>query len=278
MNLNPLLLLKLEWQKFGPNTTFQVVCVLYGVFFTLATLLIFLIGDKIEFSSNGQTVRPVADLLSFPRSWELVAYIGSWVNVILAGFLGVFMMTLELGNRTLRQNIISGMTRTDVFVAKISALLGIAALGTACYLVLGAVAGVLSSETLEMGVALPSLDLVARYFLQCFGYALLGTLLGLFIRQTALATLAYIAYVLFIELIVRWLLYVTVLKEKIVFFLPDSVLETLVSFPVPEMAQQMAGKQEFVDGLSPAETWIAAVGYLVLFAGVLWQRLQKADY
>ncbi len=274
--MNPLTLLRLEWQKFGPNMTFRVLCILYAVFFLLATLLVFLIGDKIDFSANGQSMRPFDDLLTFPRSWELVAYIGSWMNVMLFGFIGVFMITLELGCRTLRQGIISGLSRTDVFVAKAMGLLALAGAATLLYLIVGGFAGMLTGGG-EAGSVMPAPGVVGGFYVQCLGYGLLGTLIGLFIRQTALATLAYFAYVLFVEGIFRWLLYLMVLKHKVLFFMPDNVLESLASFPVPEMAQQLTEQQEFIKALSPVELWVSAAVYIGLFAGVLFWRLRKAD-
>lgn len=283
--MNPQHFLKLEWQKFSPNTTFRILSVLYVVFFGLAVWLAFLIGRNFEFSNNGEMIKPAADLFMFPRSWELVAYVGGWLNMILLGFMGVFMITMELSNRTLRQNIISGLSRTELFFSKITALVAVSACGTLCFLIFGALIGFAESESFEILTAIPSPELVLRYFVECMGYLLFGTLCGLFIRQTALATLAYLAYVLFIERILYWILYFTLVKTKtfpaladVLLWMPNKVLAALLPFPVPQMAQQMAGEQKIFDGLSPAMIWVAALAYVGLFLFLFLRRLRKADF
>lgn len=275
--MNPLHLLHLEWKKFSPNGTFRVLAIFYIVFYILAVYLAFRIGAKATFSANGSTINPTQDLFLFPRSWELVAYEGRWLNVIVLGYIGVFMITLEWSHRTLRQNIIAGLSRREVFTAKINAILALAAGATGCYLILGAVSGLANSDTASLADALPPLDGVLRYFLQAAGYLLLGTLAGLFIRQTALATVIYFAYVIFLESVFRWILNLTVLKTKILLFLPDSVLESLIPFPIPKVAHELMGSQKIFDSLSPFQIWIAALAWLALFSVLLFQRLKKAD-
>ena len=283
--MNPMHFLKLEWQKFSPNTTFRILSVLYVIFFGLGVWLAFLIGRNLEIDNNGEMIRPAADLFTFPRSWELVAYAGSWMNMILLGFTGVFMVTLELSNRTLRQNIISGLNRWDLFLCKFTGLIAISALATLCYLFFGALAGFSESSNYNPAAALPPAGTVVCYFLQCLGYLLMGTLSGLYIRQTALATLAYLAYVLFIERIFYWILYLSLVKSSvfpvladILLLLPNKVLSALAPFPVPQMALQMTGQQKIFEGLSEAGVWIAALAYIVLFTFLFFRRLRKADF
>jgi hypothetical protein len=271
--MNPLHLLKIEWSKFSPSGTFRVFTVLYAVFFALIVLLARSIGHDMTFESNGQVTHPMAHIFEYPNNWELLACIGSWMNAFVLGSLGVFMITIEFSNKTLRQNIIFGLTRQEVAVSKLiwSAALALAATGV--YLLLGFGGEIIDGN----GVWPPPLGSVAGFWLQALGYLFLGTLVGILIRQTALAVLAYLAYVLFLESVFRWIFYFSVAKTRLLLFLPDQVLGALTPMPVPESVTNYVNSNAATRTLSSIEVFIAALVYLSLFAAFFSRRIVKSD-
>jgi len=273
--MNPLNLLSLEWKRFSPNTTFRIVALLYIGAFALVVYLAHLIGGSLNINNNGQSFNPTADLFTYPKNWELLAYIGSWVNATLLGFLGVFMTTLEFSNKTLRQSIIFGLTRFELALSKVLAALALALFATLIYLIIGMSSTILSHAS--PGFSLPPLTCLLGFFLQAFGFLLLGMMTALLIRQTALATLTYLAYVLFVEMVCRWIFYFSVAKTRLLLFLPDSALQSLTPLPVPQAAQQMISSNAALLPLSTLESGLAALLYLSLFIAILYQRLTKTD-
>ena len=117
--MNPLRLLKLEWSKFSPSGTFRVFAGLYAGSFALVVFLARSAGNNMTMTANGETSHPMAGILNYPNNWELLACIGSWMNLFVLGTLGVFMIAMEFSNRTLRQNVIFGLTRLEVAVSKL---------------------------------------------------------------------------------------------------------------------------------------------------------------
>jgi hypothetical protein len=117
--MNPLHLLKIEWSKYFPNGTFRVFVAFYAGSFALVMFLARSVGRNMTFNSNGTTSHPMAGIFDYPNNWELLACIGSWMNLFVLGTLGVFMITMEFSNRTLRQSVIFGMTRLEVAVSKL---------------------------------------------------------------------------------------------------------------------------------------------------------------
>ncbi len=274
--MNPLSLLKLECQRFFPNTTFRVIVILYAVFFVLLWILAHQIGS-FSFTSNGQSFNPTRELLLYPQNWQLLAWIGSWLNGSLMGFLGVFMITLEFSNKTLRQSVIFGLSRLDLFMAKAGSALALAAAATFCYVLLGFLGGNESSGIGVLELSLTPYGCVLRFFMQSLGYFFLGTLVGLIIRQTALATLAYLAYTFFLESVGRWLLFFFVTKGQLPLFLPDNVFESLTPFPLPTIMSGVTKPGSFGMPLSSTETLVTALVYLLVFAFYLRRRLSQAD-
>jgi ABC-2 type transport system permease protein len=270
--MNPWELLKLESKRYLPNVTFRVIGVLYVIFFILVLCLVHSLGRNFTLPSRGAVSHPLAGIFAYPQDWGLLACIGSWMNIFLLGFLGVYMITMEFGNRTLRQSVIFGMTRLEVAVAKLlwSAALALAATGVYILLVYGA-------EVLDgRAMGLPLGGTILCFFLQALGYLCLGTLAGLLIRQTALAAMAYLGYVFILENVCRWVFYFSVSKTRLLMYLPNQVLGALTPVPVSDSVRQIV-RATFTLPLSPSEAALSAVGYIVLFAVLFCQTIIKSD-
>jgi hypothetical protein len=271
--MNPMHLLKLEWSKYSPNGTFRVITALYAGSFGLVLFLARLAGRNMTFTSNGASYNPVAALFVHPHNWELIAFIGSWMNVFLLGFLGVFMITMEFANRTLRQSVIFGMTRLEVAVSKLVWTVALALAATGFYILLGLLGEILDGK----GAGLPPAAWVMSFSLQALGYLFLGTLAGLLIRQTALAALTYLAYVMILETACRWVCYFAVAKTRLLLFLPHQALSSLTPFPVPDSVSHLVNSNAFTKPLSPTEAALTATVYLVLFAALFCRQIVKSD-
>lgn len=273
--MNPLHLLSLEWRKFSPNGTFRFFAAIYIVLFTLIVLLARNIGHGMTSQVNGTTTHPLSGILEYPTNWQVLAYLGSWMNLFVLGTLGVFMITMEFSNKTLRQSVIFGMTRLQVAVSKLIWAAAVALAATAFYFLL-----VFGLEILDgAGPGLPPVNCLIGFFLQALGYLCLGNLAGLFIRQTAMAVLAYLGYAMFLETVLRWIFYFSVAKTRLLLFLPEQVLGTLTSFPMPSSVSpsQLAETFPNTTALSTTEAILSVLVYLALFSLLFCRRIVKAD-
>ena len=271
--MNPLHLLKIEWSKYLPNGTFRVFAALYAGSFALIVFLARSTGQNMTFTSNGATSHPLEGLFAYPHNWELLACIGSWMNSFVLGSLGVFMITMEFSNRTLRQSVIFGLTRMEVAGSKLIWGGALALAATAFYIVLAFAGEILDGA----GPGLPPAGCVLCFYVQALGYLLLGNLVGLLIRQTALSVLAYLAYVLFLESACRWFFYFTVVKTRLLLFLPDHVLGALTPLPIPDSVGHLVNSSPLTKPLSLTEAALSALVYLVLFAAFFCRRILRSD-
>ena len=272
--MNPMNLLKLEWSKYSPNGTFRATVLLYAGSLAMAYFLVSKVGLNMNFDFNGTAFNPALGLFEYPHNWELLAFIGSWMNVFLLGFLGVFMVTLEFSNRTLRQSVIFGMSRLEVASAKLVWAVALSLAASVFYVLLGGVSEILSGTMLGA----PPAGCLAAFFLQALGYLLLGNLVGLLIRQTALATMGYLAYVLFLETACRWVCYFCVAKTRLLLFLPHQVLDALTPFHLPESVNSLIADAHVLSNqLTPAEALVASIFYIGLFAFFFCLKIVKSD-
>jgi ABC-2 type transport system permease protein len=268
--MNPWNLLRLEWRRYSRNPTFRVLGALYAGSFALVVYLARSSGRNMTFSANHVTTHPLANVFVYPQNWTLLACIGSWMNIFLLGFLGVSMITMEFSNRTLRQSIIFGQTRLEVAVSKLIWSVALAAIATGFYILLA-----LGGEAVDGG-GLPVAGCVAGFFLQALGYVLLGTLVGLVIRQTALAAMAYLSYVLFLETVCRWIFYFSVAKTRALLFLPSHVLGALTPLPIPDSVGHLI-QSASTRPLSLGEAMLAALIYIGMFAALFCRIIVRSD-
>ncbi len=272
--MNPLHLLALEWKRFAPNATIRLVVALYLVVFGLVTYAARLIGNTLAMT-------PADYLFVPPVLWEFIAYAGSWLNFSLLGLCGIFLITTDWTHRTLRQSVIFGMKRGEVASAKIVSAVSLALAATLAYLIVCIVAAWLIDLPADAGRALPDfqdgLRAAGPFFLQALGCVLLGLLFGAFIRQTALATLAYLAYIFVLESLLRWIVLLTVVKTRAMLFLPDSLFESLTPFPTPALADRVGRAYQIVAPLQSNEVILGSAVWIVVAVVMIHWKIRRSD-
>ena len=266
-------LLQLEWLKLRDYTVFRVMGVLYLV------LLPGFFLSGLSIIPDGETGGPVGKALiySYPDVFKYLAYVGNWMVFFFLGFIAVISITNEFGNKTLRQNIITGMSRTQYFLSKLYFVLAVSAVATLWYFICGLLIGAFQTETLYASAAFKHVDLVPRYFLMCVGYMSVGVLFGFLIRRTGVALFLYLAYGLFIEPLLRYAVHLQIVQHKSVHWYPMNTFEDLAPIPIAEMAETFAQDQGFSFFLSPTVAVVLSMVYLSLFFFLSWRRMRGAD-
>ena len=265
-------LLQLEWMKFRHFRVFQVMIICFMVL--LPGLL--MIGKSINSLPPGFGSTDMFYI--FPTVFNFLAYIGNWLAFFFLGFLGVLLVTIEFGNRTLRQNIITGLSRQDVFFAKLIFISAICLAATLFYILCGMIIGVLHTETIYFSKVIQEAALWGRFFLMCLGYMTFGYLIGVLVKRTGLALFIYLTAVMFLEPLLRYGIHQRLFPGKSMHFYPMNALEDLTPLPFGKMAEQFMQENDFEFFLTPGQASITSVIYLFLFLGIIYWRLQKMDF
>lgn len=266
-----LYLLKIEWMKFKHFRVAQAL--ILGFMILLPGIL--MVGKNV--TSIPPEFGTTELFFIFPNVWNVLAYVGSWLAFFFLGFFGVISVTSEYSNKTLRQNIITGLTRRDVFIGKLGSILGISVLATAYYILVGLGIGMWHTETIYLSKVLQESGLFFRFFLMCLGYMTFGLLLGTVFRKTGLALFAYLAIVMFIEPVIRWAVHMRYFPDQSMHFYPMNALEDLTPIPFGEYASQFMKQNDFQPFLDPTVAITLSIGYFFLYIFLIYWRLQKMD-
>lgn len=263
-------LLQLEWLKVKAYRPFLVLLALYAIL--LPSFMYSAKKMPIPKEIGGNEI-----LFMFPNVWGYLGYIGNWLVFFLMGFLAVQAISNETSNRTLRQNIINGLSRTDFFLSKLSFLTLINVAATAYYALWALIFGFTNTETIYASKVFENVDTAGRYFIMCMGYSSLGLFLGVLFSRSILGLFVYFAYVMFIEKIIRYVLIRKVLGGKAMLFTPANSFNDLVPPPVPKILNQTIEGSDIRLFLYPNEAIITAIIYTALFLYGAYYLLKTRD-
>jgi ABC-type transport system involved in multi-copper enzyme maturation permease subunit len=263
-------LLKIDLKKMTSYRTFWVVCGLY--FLTLgfgaASGMEFLKWLARTFEDFGQELNiNRIPLYHFPDVWMNLIWVGGWLKVLL-GIMVVISVTNEFAYRTIRQNIIDGLSRWEFLQSKILTNLLLSLMSVAMLFVIGLVTGLIYSPTIEIDQLLTDLEFFPAYFLEIFFFLSFAMLISMLIQRSGLAIILLLLAQM-IELIIKANLdnYV----PAIIPFFPMQSIWDLVSIPFPRYAFQ-----EIKDYVDPLTVGIV-IFWTVLFNYLSYWKLKRAD-
>jgi ABC-type transport system involved in multi-copper enzyme maturation permease subunit len=179
-------LLGIEWAKIAPYRAFRVLVIIYLIGFILMPWSL----EMVPFFRNLQ------QLFEFPNIWAFYYWGATWGTLLPVIIITTFTCT-EYSNRTFRQHVIDGMSRTEVFQAKMLLMFGLALGVTFIFTVNGLIAGYSNTFMLEQGDVFRKAWYIPAYFLQILGIMAMAFFIANLIRRTGLSIFAFLAWIMF---------------------------------------------------------------------------------
>jgi ABC-2 type transport system permease protein len=264
-----LYLLELESLKLRHYLPFLILSGLYIVLLPLSLMAFKSMPFPKEFSLNAYFM--------FPDVWQTVAYAGNWVAYFSLGFISILNITNEFSLKTLRQNIISGISRTDFYLSKVFFMGALCLAATIYYLLLVFLFGFINTETLYVSRVFENSDYFFRYFLMCFSFSSLGFLFGMVFRKSGISLFLYFAYTLFIERIIRYLVLEKVLGSQLIGYMPANATNDLTPFPIPKGVKSMVNDDSMKIFLNSTEAIITTIIFTILFLYLAYLTIKNRD-
>ena len=131
-----------------------------------------------------------------PRMWFFnmnvtqQAYFASFFNVLLAVVV-VIVTTNDFQYKTMRQNIIDGMSKRQVIFSKFLLVFFLSFIATLYTFLVGLVIGMLESTTYDW---YENIHLIVLYFVQTLGYFSFAFLFSIVVKRPAIAIVSFILY------------------------------------------------------------------------------------
>ncbi|MCB0600955.1 MAG: ABC transporter permease [Saprospiraceae bacterium] len=265
-------LLTLEWLKYRNNGLVKVLL----LFFVISQSFLLLTGKK--FPELPPPLPAPSAIFEFPSVYVYQGYIGNWLAFILLGFLAIYMTSSEFSSKTFRQNLITGLSRSQMFQAKLYTILMISTVATLLYWISCLAYGLIHTPDITIDLITERWEWVLRYWLMCLGYMSFAWMLAVVFRRSALATIFYLTYVLFLEPILRWAVHYQLFNHRSMLFYPMNAIEDLEPNPFFEYADAIQQKDmPFPLFLQPWEAVLTSSIYIVIFLFITYRVIRRAD-
>lgn len=263
-------LLKIDLKKLTNYRTFWVICGLYFITLAFATAsgMEFLKWLGRTFEDFGQEINiDRIPLYHFPDVWLNLIWFSGWFKIVLA-IMVVISVTNEYSYRTLRQNIIDGMSRAEFVWSKILTNVLLSLMSVVMIFLIGLVTGLIYSPSQAYGNIYQDVEFFLAYFLEIFFFLSYTLMMGVLIQRAGLCIIIVLLSQM-IELIIT--LNINDDLPWLVNYFPMKSLWNLIECPYPRYAFQ-----EIKDYLDPLNVAIVA-GWTAVFNFITFRKLKKSD-
>ncbi len=249
-------LLNIEFHKLKYNRASKVLSIIYFALLTSIALIAAIKFDigffKFHLAEQG--------IFNFPYIWHFNTYMASIFKFFLLLVI-VSMMANEYSNKTLKQNLIDGLSKKEFILSKFYTVVVFAAVSTIFVFVISLILGLIYSDYNEISIIFTDLEYLLAFFIKLVGFFSFGLFMGILIKRSAFAVGAIFVW-LFIENIFKGFLYwsfnknllssdsvstkdlVTNSVDNIMQFLPMEAMASLIKQPFTRLsAVQNASKQ-----------------------------------
>ncbi len=194
-------ILQLEFLKLKHYKAFWIILGLFVVFyfalgFFTKRVIDWFLEENME--QLGQFANMGIPLFDFVDIWQNLAYLTFVFKWILA-FVVIISICLEFSNKTIRQNIIDGLSRREFMFSKLIMILALALLAGLLLLLLGLFLGLLYSQVKSPDFILMNMEFIPAYILEIFSFLCLAMLFAFIIRRTGFAIIIFIFYTAMFE-------------------------------------------------------------------------------
>ncbi len=252
-------LLSIEWLKMKSWRMFWVLIATYSViiFMTVRTA-----AKGAE--SVGKQLPIQFDLFHFPEVWHNVTFAAGILNILLAAIM-IFYVCNEYRNKTLRKQIVDGLSEAEFLSSKILVIFGLALLSTIIIIVIGLAFGSKPANA-DMSVYWQEGHYLGLHFLAAITYMSIAMLIAVAVKRAVPALFIFI-FLHLVETII-----INRIGTTFIELLPLRAMDDLIATPLLE------GRVTKAPENSITLIVLAVAFYFVLTNLLSWLKLKRSSF
>ncbi len=278
-------LLQIEFHKLLHNRASRILSIIY---FGLLTSIALIAAIKFEI---GPIKFHLAEqgIFNFPYIWHFNTFVAASLKFFLLLVI-VSMMSNEYSYKTLKQNLIDGLSKKEFILSKFYIVIVFATVSTVFVFVVSLILGLIYSDFNELPIIFSELQYLIAFFIKLTGFFSFGLFLGILIKRSAFAVAGIIVW-LIIESIFKGYLFwifrnleqsVSQKVNEIMQFFPLEAMANLIKEPftrlgaVKSVARQV-GKEIVADYSIHATDITIVLAWTTIFIYLSYSLLKKRD-
>jgi ABC-2 type transport system permease protein len=270
-------LLQLELQKLLLNRTSKI---LIFISFILPFSVLILSSIKINFFGFFTLELGELGIYNFPIIWHITTFFASQFKFFFA-IVVVSMIGNEYSNKTIKQNLIDGLSKKEFILSKFYTIVFFSLVATLLLFLISLLIGLYYSSYNEINIIFRETEYLLGYFVKLVGFFSFCLFLGMLAKRSAFA-LAF----LFIDFILEWIILGLIswkgsfeIADKIQNFFPLKSMYNLIKQPIQRIVMsKFPDKTEIA--YDYALHWYELVIVLVwtaIFVFLSYRLLKKRD-
>ncbi|MCG2461782.1 ABC transporter permease subunit [Flavobacteriaceae bacterium F89] len=273
-------LLQIEFIKLWNSRASKILIISYFVLLTCIALIAavkFDIGPiKFHLADQG--------IFNFPYIWHFNTYVASFFKLFLAIVI-VSMMANEYSNKTIKQNLIDGLSKKEFVLSKFLTVISFSIISTFFIFVVSLILGLLYSDYNEPSIIFSDLDFLLAYFIKLVGFFSFCLFAGVLIKRSAFALgflILWQVFELFVRGMLRWQFLDGDTTNSVMNFFPLTSMGNLIKEPlsrlgaVQSVANEIGEKLELNYQVHWYEVLIVLC-WTVIFVYLSYALLKKRD-
>ncbi len=226
-------LINMEWLKIKGSRSLLIVLGLYiiGTAFVIYMVGAFTFMSGINGSESSMSLSKLG-YYAPENIWQSVTYAAGYFKWI-SGFFVIIYIANEFSYKTLRQNVIDGLQRQEVFKAKFLWILILTLIGVVITIVSGVFFGLQSGSITQVSDLGHNLQFLLYLFLELLMFNVLAFTLAVLVKRSGFSMVYLFIYALIVENLLGW--GITKLS-KIDFKLPLAAARELIPQPYSKMS------------------------------------------
>ena len=270
-------LLQLELQKLLLNRTSKI---LIFISFILPLCVIVLSAIKINFFGFFTLELGELGIFNFPIVWHITTYFSALFKFFFA-IVVVSMIGNEYSNKTLKQNLIDGLSKKEFILSKFYAIVFFSLISTLIIFCISLLLGLIYSSYNEINIIVREIEFLPAYFVKLVGFFSFCLFLGVLAKRSAFA-LAF----LFVDFILEWIIFGLIvwkanveLATKIQSFLPLTSMSNLIKQPFQRVAMSKFPDKNSLDYdyAVHIDTTLIVLVWTAIFIYFSYALLKKRD-
>ncbi|MBT8260098.1 MAG: ABC transporter permease [Flavobacteriaceae bacterium] len=271
-------LLSIEYYKLVKSKASRVLIIAYFVLLTSIALIAaikFDIGPiKFHLAEQG--------IFNFPYIWHFNTYVAAIFKFFLLLVI-VSMMANEYSNKTLKQNLIDGLSKKEFLLSKFYTVILFSLVSTVFVFIISMILGLIYSDYNEPSIIFSDLEFLLAFFVKLLGFFSFGLFLGILIKRSAFAVGAMFVWLMaegFFKGMLYWKFKPN--AETVMQFFPLESMSNLINQPGSRLnAVQTVAKQVGEDlSYDYAVHWyeiVIVLTWTAIFIFLSYRLLKKRD-
>jgi len=271
-------LLNIEIHKLKHNRASRILVFIYFVLLTSIALIAaikFDIGPvKFHLADQG--------IFNFPYIWHFNTYIAAILKFFLLLVI-VSMMANEYSNKTLKQNLIDGLSKKEFVLSKFYTVILLALISTIFVFFVSLILGYSYSDYNQLSIVIMDLEYLIAFFVKLVAFFSFGLFLGILVKRSAFAVGAMLVW-FWIESFTKGMLYwkFDAMVDNVMQFFPLEAMSNLIKEPftrigaVKTVAKQVGEDLSKDFSVQPKDIVIVLV-WTAIFIYASYVLLKKRD-